>query len=318
MLEILVVEPDYNKKAKKILESLGHVTEISSGRKNLLKIIDRFDILIIRLDIKVDKEIIEKARRLKVIGSSTTGLDHIDLNLAEKKGIKVVSLQGEINLLKNVWATPEHTFALILSLIRKTPFAFDSIRRYRWSRKNFIGSELRNKIIGVIGFGRVGSMVARIAKGFKMSVLAYDPYITKKKIIKAGVIPSNLKNLFKKSDIISLHLNLNKKTELLIQAEEFKEMKGSAFFINTSRGKIVNEKALLSALKRKEIAGAALDVMWNEDVSGIFLKGNPLVNYAKKHHNLIITPHIGGTTRESVEKTEVFIAEKIKKYFDNY
>jgi len=311
MVRVLIAEPNYSKKAKEILSSFAQVSEGPFRQEEAMGVIDRFDVLVIRLNITVDKKMIDKARRLKIIGTSTTGLDHIDMGYAKEKNIRVLSLKGETDFLQDVWATAEHTFALILSLIRKVPSSFDAVKFGKWDKSMFQGNELRGKTLGIVGFGRLGHMVAEIAKGFGMKVVASDPYVPKSKMRKKGVLPVPLSRLLKQSDVVSLHVDLNAKSAGLIGKEEFHRMKPSAFLINTSRGQIIDEKALLSALRNKAIKGAAIDVMKSEEASGKFLRYNPLLTYAKNHDNLIVTPHIAGTTEESLEKTQVFIAQKI-------
>ena len=236
----------------------------------------------------------------KFIASCTTGLDHIDTEYCRDKGIKIISLQGETEFLQDVWATAEHTWALIMSLVRKIPFAHADVCAGNWERERWQGTELRGKTLGIVGYGRVGWQVARFAEVFGMRIANYDKYQS------YGV---RFEWLLQNSDIITAHVPLNNETRGMFGEKEFATMKPGAYFINTSRAPIVEPQALYNALDGK-IAGVAIDVM----------EGYPnkyweyLTEHAKEHNNLIITPHIAGNTAESREKTQLFIANKIKDF----
>lgn len=311
--EILVAEPEtYSKKCISILSKVGNVTAKKMSRKELLASISKFDILVIRLETRVDKELIDSAKKLKIMGVAATGLDHVDVGYAEEKGVRVVSLRGERKFLESVNATVEHTFALIFSLIRKIPWTLEETKHERWTRSPFFGWELNGKTIGILGLGRIGSKIAKIAKSFGMQVIAFDPYVSKTIAEKLGVRKVGIETLLAKSNVIVVCVALNHETEDLISSEEFRQMRLKPILINAARGKIVNEDALLEALGSGSISGAALDVLSNEvDADNPLLK-NPLVKYAREHGNLIITPHLGGATFESMERTGIFIAERIK------
>jgi D-3-phosphoglycerate dehydrogenase len=313
LTEILVAEPEtYSKKCIDVLSKVGKVTAKKMGRKELLSSIEKFDVLVIRLETRVDKELIERAKKLKVIGVAATGLDHVDVEHAKEKGLLVVSLKGERKFLESVNATVEHTFALILSLVRKIPWTFEEVKRERWTREQFFGQELNGKTMGILGLGRLGSKIAKIARSFGMRVIASDPYVSRTVAEKLGVGKVGIETLLTKSNVIVVCAALTPETKDLIDSEEFMRMSLKPILINTSRGKIVNEKALLEALKMGRIAGAALDVLSNEVEAENPLQKNPLVKYARSHDNLIITPHLGGATFESMERTGIFIAERIK------
>jgi D-3-phosphoglycerate dehydrogenase len=301
-LHILVNNPEYfDEEAMKILNSIGNVTAKNMTNKELLKKINLFDILVIRVDTKLTKEILDKATNLKLIGSATTGLNHIDINYAKKKKIKILNLHGTHTL-----PTAQHTIALMLSLSRNIPWAFESLKNGKWERYRFIGTQLDEKTLGIIGLGRIGSQVAKYAKAFGMNVIAYDPFIKKNK----SVSLVSLNTLLKTSDIISLHPMLTESSRNMLQLKQLKLMKRTAFLINTSRGEVINSKDLLVALKKHVISGAALDVFPEEP---FLKKGNRFVSYAQKNKNLIITPHIGASTKEAVHMAGFEIAMKIKK-----
>jgi len=291
----------YSAKARAILGKAARVDYFDrlSGVE-IRKKIAGYDGLIVRLNNYIGKDILKNAKSLLFIASATTGLDHIDTAYAGSRSIEVLSLGGETEFLKSIYATAEYTFALILALTRKIPFAHMDAAKGRWDRYKFIGSELNGKTLGIIGYGRVGKLVAGYARRFGMKVVAHD------------IDTGNLNKLLKVSDIVSVHLPLNKKTEGMMTAGLFRKMARRPYFINTSRGQIVNERALLSALESGRIKGAAIDVVREERSRNT--GSSPLIKYAGTHDNLIITPHIAGASFESMEKTEVFIAQKIVKY----
>lgn len=240
---------------------------------------------------------------LRFIASCTTGLDHIDTEYCKAHGIDIISLQGEIEFLRDVRATSEHAWALIMALIRKVPFAHNDVCAGNWKREAWQGTELCGKTLGIVGHGRIGHHVYGYANAFGMNSWVYDKVSTK----------DDLKVLLGESDIVTVHVPLNEETTGMFSYKEFALMKPTAYFINTSRGAVVDEEALLDALYNKKIAGAALDVVCGEP-NNI----NPkLLAYAETYDNLILTPHIGGNTAESRRNTQLFIANKIKSYIEN-
>jgi D-3-phosphoglycerate dehydrogenase len=307
---ILNAEPlEYSDEARSILYEIGPVNEYQHTHDSLLHCIKDYEVLIVRLGLSIDREIIQAARNLKVIVTATTGLDHIDIEYAGKRNIEVLSLQGETEFLRSIPATAEHTWGLLLSLVRKIPQASYDVRCYNWDRDKFRGNDLFQKKLGILGLGRIGEKVAKYGLAFGMQVSAYDPYRSDwiKKINRAF----SLENLLENSDILTIHVPLNNETLCMIGADELSILPNSAFLINTSRGKIIDEEALFQMLTAGKIAGAALDVLAEEREQS---KGSKkkLIEYAKEHNNLIITPHIGGATIESMAMTEVFMAKKLK------
>lgn len=308
-LNILNVEPDqYNAEARSILQTFGALVEQNMTRGELLARIHEFDVLIVRLRHRVDGEIMDAAPRLKFIVSATTGLDHIDLDHAARKGITVLSLRGEVEFLRSVPATAELTWGLLLALLRHIPAAHASVLGGNWLRDDYKGRDLKGKRLGIVGLGRIGEKVAAYGNIFGMSVGAYDPF--------CPGWPLNvhrfeaLNDLLRNSDVLSLHVPLNTETKKMIGANELGCLPRGAYLINTSRGGVLDESALLEALQNGQLAGAALDVLSNEQQ---FAQGGPnaLVDYARSYANLIISPHIGGATRESMHMTELFMARKL-------
>lgn len=270
-----------------------------------------YDILVVRLGLHVDKSVLVAGQRIRVVGTPTTGLDHIDLEAARERNVAVLSLKGESAFLDEVYGTAEHTFALLLSLIRQIPSAFQAVKDYTWRRDLYRGTELYGKVLGIVGFGRLGRMVYQYGLAFGMKVLVYDPY---QRTLPDGIEAcASLKDLLVASDVISLHIPLNADTEGMFSDEHFALIRPGSVLINTSRGQIIDEAALLRALQSKSLAGAALDVLRDEHLLDRD-KTNPLIEYACNHANLIITPHIGGATQESVEKADLFLANKIAQF----
>jgi D-3-phosphoglycerate dehydrogenase len=272
----------------------------------------KYDVLMVRLQTRVTGEIIKECPRLKVIISPTTGLDHIDLEAANEHGIQLFSLKGEAEFLCTVTSSAEHTFALLLSLIRRIPSAFAAVKRCEWNQDQFRGHELPGKALGILGYGRVGALVARYGDAFSMHVLAYDPYVDKYADYVTRV--ATLDELLQASDVLSVHVPLEKTTVGLIGVREIGLLPSGAFLINTSRGEIVDEVALLAALAGGHIAGAAVDVVTDEH--RIRIVGHPLIEYSREHDNLIITPHIGGAAWEAIEKTDMFVIGKFQKWME--
>jgi D-3-phosphoglycerate dehydrogenase len=310
---VLNIEPDgYSAEAKAILESFAIVDERRLNRDELISEIHKYDVLITRLGYDIDQTIIKEGSRLKAIATATTGLDHIDASAAKRSGIKIISLQGEKEFLEGITATAEHTFALILALCRKIPFAFDSVRTGEWDRDKFRGIQLQGKTLGIIGYGRLGRMVANYGICFRMNVLLHDPHVH---VSDTNVRQVSREELFSSADIVTLHVPLTNETEGLIGKKEILSLKKGAFLINTSRGKLIDEIALIEALESEHLGGVAIDVISDELMPNNKFSEHPLVRYAQNHTNLIITPHIGGATLESMRDTEVFIAKKIKTFF---
>ncbi len=308
-MKILITEPDYfYKDVQKLLEEIGEVKVIEASMTQLLESIEDIDIFLGSLELNINKKVIKLAKKLKIIGTPTTGLDHIDLKAAKERNINVISLKGDYEFIKEIDATFEHTIALMLSLIRKIPYAFESVKRFSWERKKYVGRELKHKTIGILGYGRLGRKVAKLCSHFKMKVIAYD--LNNLDIKKDGFEFVPKAELFKNSDILSIHVPLEESTINLVDKEELALMKSNSLIINTSRGKIINDEALLEALENGKITGAALDVLSSENTQS-HPHSNKLIEYARKHDNLIITPHIAGSTIESMRMTGLHIAKKV-------
>lgn len=307
----------YDEKAKEILAAIGEVDYLNPDQNRFLEIIEKYEVLIVGLGLNIDKEVIDKAKNLKIIATATTGLDHICVEYAESKGIQIISLKDETEFLNTITGTAELAWGLMLGLLRFIPDSFDSVKKYEWDREKFRGHNLYGKTLGIVGLGRLGGWMSKYGNAFGMNVIGFDQYVDDNIFSKLKCKKVDFSELIKQSDIISIHVHLNKETENMFGEEEFVKMKDNAYLINTSRGKIVNESDLLEALKNKEIAGYATDVLADELNFDKDFSNHPLVEYSKNNNNLIIVPHIGGMTHESREATDVFIANKINKFLLN-
>ena len=315
IFKILNLEPeDYSQKAKKMISDVAQIDDGPLSREDLKKVIGNYHGIIVRLGHKIDQDILSFASNLKVIVSATTGLNHIDCDEAEKSGVEILSLRGEQDFLKTITATAEHTMGLMFGLIRYIGASHNNVIQNHWDRDQFKGQDLAGKTLGIIGYGRLGQLVARYAHAFGMNILACDIQNFESDNY---VQFASMDDVLEKSDIISLHVLYTDETHHLIDHSCFQKMKDGAFFINTSRGEIVDEEALLKALQNGSLAGAALDVLSDENSGqSDWMSDNALIEYARKHNNLIITPHIGGATYDSMEKTEIFMAEKLKNFIE--
>lgn len=308
-MKALITEPyGYSSKAIDLYSKYCEVALGVKERADLLAKVKDKEVLIIKLGYVINSEVFDAAENLKIIACPTTGLNHIDLEAAHSANVKVISLRNEPDFLSSIPSTAELTWALLLNLMRKINSATASAADGKWMRSQFIGNELKGKTIGIVGFGRLGSIVAGYSRAFNMQVHCFDPYFYS--VPKWLRRHHTLESLISTSDIVSLHIPLNSETEKLINARHFDLCKQSAVLINTSRGEIICEEALLEALKTEQIAGAALDVLANEIGQTSNFK-SPLLDYAKSNSNLLISPHIGGATIEAMEKTEIYVARKV-------
>lgn len=256
------------------------------SREELLAIIPEFDGLIVRSGTKVTAEVFEAAKRLRVVGRAGVGVDNIDLNAATRQGVIVMNTPGA-----NSMATAELTIGLMLAASRNIAQAHASVKAGEWRRNDFVGVQLNGKVLGIIGFGRVGRLVAERAQAFGMEVLAYDQYIAEEKAREAGVLLVELDELLAQSDYITLHAALTAETTRLIDAETIAQMKDGVILVNAARGQLVDEEALAAALKSGKVKAAAVDVYANEPPTA----NHPLIGLP----NVVHVPHLGASTVEA-------------------
>ncbi|MBN1615072.1 MAG: phosphoglycerate dehydrogenase [Deltaproteobacteria bacterium] len=263
-------------------------------------VIKDYDGLAIRSATKVTKAIIDAAEKLSVIGRAGIGLDNVDIDAASKRGIVVMNTPGG-----NTITTGEHAIAMMLALARKIPQATASMKIGKWEKNKFMGTEFCNKTLGIIGIGRVGTIVADRALGLKLNVIAYDPFISPEASEKLGIGLVSLDELLASSDFISVHTPMTKETRGIINAKAFAKMKQGVYIINCARGGIVNEKDLYEAIVAGKVAGAALDVFEEEPT-----KNKELVEL----ETVICTPHLGASTDEAQINVAIAVAEQIADY----
>ena len=255
--------------------------------------INDYDIIFLQLGLNIDDKVLERAENLKIIVTATTGLDHIDIELAESKNIHIISLRGESEFLSTITGTAELAFGLIIELYRHISHSFDSVKKNTWDSIQFRGNNLYKKKIGIVGYGRLGKLMSRYAQGFFMQVLVCDPNLVKSDLENKEISLVSFHDLLQHSDVISIHVHLTSDTENMFAKKELSKMKNSAYLINTSRGRIVNHKDLLDALNNREIAGYGADVLDDElTFDGTVINNHPLVDYAKKNSNIVLTPHL--------------------------
>ncbi|MCP5468679.1 MAG: phosphoglycerate dehydrogenase [Deltaproteobacteria bacterium] len=269
--------------------------------EELRKIIGNYEALIIRSGTTVDEALIAAADNLKIIGRAGIGVDNVDLNAASKKGIIVENTPSG-----NAVTTAEHAIAMLFSVSRMIPQASMSMKQGKWEKKKFMGRELCNKNLGIVGVGNIGKIVADRALGLKMKVLGYDPFLSSEAASKLGIELVDLDTLFKKADYITVHVPLNDKTKNLINQAAFEKMKSGVFIVNCARGGIVNEKDLLAALESGKVGGAALDVFEQEPPA----EDDALVN----HPQVVCTPHLGASTDEAQVNVAIEVAEQVVDY----
>lgn len=298
----VLISDNISPKCIDILKKSGLEVDVKTGMKpeELKARIGDYHGLIIRSATKVTSEVIDAATNLKVIGRAGSGLDNVDRTAATKKGIVVMNTPGA-----NTITTAEHTISLMLSLARKIPQATMSMKAGKWEKKKFMGVELFNKTLGVIGIGNIGSQVAKRAQGLAMNVIAYDPFLSEDKAKAMGVEKVDLQELFRRSDFITIHAPLTPETKNMINKETIKIMKNSVRIINCARGGIINEKDLYDAVIDGKVAGAALDVFEKEPP-----ENNPLLTL----DNVIATPHLGASTKEAQENVAIAVAEQVVDY----
>ena len=296
-MRVLVADPIANEGIE-ALRAHGEVdVKLGLSLDELLAIIGEYDALVVRSDTQVPKEVIEAGEKLQVIARAGVGVDNIDVEAATSKGIVVVNAPSG-----NITSAAEHTIALMLATARHIPQANAVLRSGQWRRHDFIGIEVRNKTLGIIGLGNVGTEVARRAKGLEMRVIAHDPFVSPEYAATLGVELVSLDALLKQSDFITLHTPLSDMTKDLIGAKELAKVKPTVRLINCARGGIIDEKALFEAVEKGKVAAAAIDVFAEEPV------GESVLFQSDK---IIVTPHLAASTAEAQTTVALDVAEQI-------
>lgn len=297
-MRILVSEKVAEAGIKLLREEHEVDTYCTLSQEELLKIIPHYDALIVRGDTRVGAEVIEAGKNLKVIGRAGLEVEHIDIQAATKRGIIVLNApQG------NSTSSIEYALGMILALSRKIPQAYASVKNGKWERQKFIGMEIREKVLGIIGLGRVGTGVARRAKAFDMRVIAYDPFISEDKAREMGIELVDFDIILQKADYLTLHIPTTVDTRNLLNKEAFGKMKNGVKIINCARGGIIDESALIWALQEGIVSEAALDGFEDDPVD----LENPLLSM----ENVICTPRIASRTREAENEVAVGVARGV-------
>lgn len=281
-------------------ENMNIVIDTGLTPEELADRIGDFDALLVRSQTQVTRELISKASKLKIIGRAGVGVDNIDLDAATEHGIIVVNAPNG-----NTNSAAEHTMAMIMSLSRNIPQAYHALKNHKWDRKKYVGVELKNKTLGVIGLGRIGTEVTARAKGQRMNVIAYDPFLTEEKADKMGIGYGTIQEVLRKADFITVHTPLLKETRHLINTEAFQLMKPGVQIVNCARGGIIDEEALYEAIISKKVAGAALDVFEEEP-----FQDNKLLELPE----VIATPHLGASTIEAQENVAIDVSHDVVSF----
>jgi len=301
-MKVLITDSIAEEGIRRLKEHAKVDVKLGLKPEEIIPIIGDYEALVVRSQTKVTAEVIAAGKKLQVIGRAETGVDNIDIEAATRHGVIVVNAPTG-----NTISAAEHTIALMLALARHIPQANSSLKSGQWKRSAFMGTEIRGKTLGIIGLGNVGSEVARRARGLEMKLIAYDPYISSDHASNLHVELVPLEQLLREADFITLHTPLLPSTKGMIGAKELALVKPQARIINTARGELIDEKALVEAIEQKRLAGAAIDVFPNEPVTE-----SPLFKY----DNVIVTPHLGASTAEAQATAAVDVAEQIIDIFE--
>ena len=291
-------------------EELAGVADVIRVEPNPEELLPAFEkasgFLDASMKVRVPAETINAATNLKVISTATTGADHLDKEALEKRDIPLLTLKGQKEVLHGLTGAAEHSWLLLMMCARSVRAAVHHVEDGGWERTLFPGIMMKNKTLGLIGFGRIGSWMAKYAAGFDMTVIAFDPFVTE---APEGVTMMSKDEVLAKADFISVHVHLSEETKHLINEESIQKMKEGVIIINTSRGDIIDEDAVVAGLESGKIKAVGVDVLTDEPE----VKERPLYKYSLDHNNTIVTPHIGGFCPESVDITVRFAAQRIKK-----
>jgi D-3-phosphoglycerate dehydrogenase len=292
-MKVLIREPIADAGLALLQSKFDVVVDESSPLED---VIGGYDAIVIRSATKLTAELIEKGAQLRVIGRAGVGVDNVDVDAATRKGIVVANAPGA-----NVVSAAEHTIGLLLALARNIPQAHAALSEGRWERGRWGGVELADKVLGVLGFGRIGRQVARRALALEMKVVAYDPFVSAERFRELGVEPATFGEVLERAEFLTLHLPLTDDTRNAIDADTILHMRDGVRIVNAARGELVDEAALIAGLESGKVAGAAIDVFPTEPYSG------PLLNAP----NVVVTPHLAASTEEAQDRAGVVVAEQV-------
>jgi D-3-phosphoglycerate dehydrogenase len=300
MYKILVSDPISDMGIQQLVEADDVTVDKQTGlsEEELIRVIGEYDALLVRSQTRVTEKVLEAGKRLKVVGRAGVGVDNIDLEAATNRGIIVINAPDG-----NTITTCEHTFAMMMALARHIPQAYMKTVNGEWDRKSFIGVELRNKTLGVLGMGRIGSEVAKRAKAFGMNVIGYDPFLSEERAEKLGIRLGSVDDILVQADFITVHTPLTPETRHMISRPQFQKMKPGMRIVNCARGGIIDEAALIEAIEQGIVAGAAFDVFEEEPPA----PDHPFLNHPK----IIVTPHLGASTIEAQENVAIDVSEQV-------
>jgi len=303
-----MLDPSSVKKFVGDLKAIADVDIEAPDRAKLLEVVGQYDALWIHVEQRIDKEVFEQASRLKVINTASTGTDHIDVEEANRRGIRILSITKDYGLLDQFTATAECAWMLLMASCRHLRAASGHVLEGGWDAPRFTGQQLSNMTLGVLGVGRLGGMVCKFGPAFRMRVLGCD--------LKPFDLPDveqvDFDTLLASSDAISIHIHMLRENYHLFNEDVFDRMKPGAVLVNTSRGDIIDETALLKALESGQLAAFGTDVLHNEWRSD--MRESPVVRYAQEHNNMLITPHMGGASTLSIDEARRFAARKLAHY----
>ena len=308
-MKCLIIDTVHSAIAEELGKYMEVTTKLLPTQDELAELIPDVDVLIMRVDPKIDARILEAAKNLKVIGVCSVGLNHIDLDAAKARNIQVINSPG-----LNGNAVAELTIAKMLELSRYTIAAHNDVTIGKhWDKYSFVGRELRGKTLGVLGFGRIGQRVGELARAFKMNVVAYDPYLPAEVFEQQQAKSMSIQELLKVSDYVTIHMPLTAETKNLFNAESINEMKNDAVVINMSRGGIVNEADIYAALQEGRIGGYGTDVMENELAGGGLTEGAGFDSPLFKCRGFVVSPHVGAQSTDAAYDIGQHIIKKVKE-----
>ncbi len=300
MFKVLVSDPISDLGIQQLMDADDVTVDKNTGlsEDELVQIIGDYDALLVRSQTRVTERIMAAGKNLKVVGRAGVGVDNIDLEAATQRGIIVINAPDG-----NTITTCEHTFAMMMALARHIPQAYAKTIGGTWDRKTFLGVELRNKTLGVLGMGRIGSEVAKRAKAFGMSILGYDPFLTEERAEKLGIKLASVDEIIRNADFMTVHTPLTPETKHMIARPQFEVMKKGMRIINCARGGVIDEMALVEAIDEGIVAGAAFDVFESEPPA----PDHPFLSHPK----IIVTPHLGASTVEAQENVAIDVSEQV-------